>query len=188
MLTHALGLGILFAVAGLLLLVVLTLMVFVEVVMRFGFNTGFLWIQEATLHLSAWMVLIGASYGIKVGSHIGVDAVVKLLAPGTRRIVSMVAVLLCLVYCGLFLYGGWVYLHKMYLIGIPLEDIDIPTWVAHSIMLIGFILLAIRFLQLLFALGRGTATGFNLADEAAEALKETEESEASEAGGGRDPQ
>ena len=152
--------------------------------MRFGFNTGFLWIQEATLHLSTWMVLFGASYGIKVGSHIGVDAVVKLLPPGTRRIVSMIAVLLCLVYCGLFLYGGWIYLDKMYLIGIPLEDIDVPTWAAHSILFIGFILLAIRFLQLLWALGKGTATGFNLADEAAEALKEAEEGAVAEGKGG----
>ena len=49
-----------------LLLVLTTLLVFVDVVMRFGFNTGFMWTQELTLHMSAWFVLFGASYGIKV--------------------------------------------------------------------------------------------------------------------------
>ena len=60
------------------LLVATTLLVFLDVVMRFGFNAGFLWSQELTLNMSAWFVLLGASYGLKMGSHIGMDAFVKL--------------------------------------------------------------------------------------------------------------
>ena len=62
-----------------LLLASMTLLVFVEVVMRFMFGIGVMWAQELTLHLSAWMVLFGVSYGIKVGAHIGVDALVKIM-------------------------------------------------------------------------------------------------------------
>ena len=164
-----------------LLLVGMTVLVFVEVVLRFGFNVGFLWMQEVTLHLSAWLVLFGASYGIKVGAHIGVDAIVKMIPPAIRRWVSVVATVLCLTYCGLFLYGGWIYLSKMYMIGIELEDIPVERWVAHSILLIGFSLLAIRFLQLMMAFATGKATGFRLADEAGEALKELEGEETGEA-------
>jgi len=161
-----------------LLLVGMTLMVFVEVVMRFGFNTGFLWIQELTLHTSAWFVLFGASYGVKVGAHIGVDAIVKMIPPGPRRWVSMVAVSLSLFYCGLLMYGGWVYLAKMLKVGIELEDLPIPRWIAHSILFIGFVLLAFRFIQLFVALAAGRASGFQLADEAAEVLKEVEDGHA----------
>ena len=50
-----------------ILLVSTTLLVFLDVVMRFGFNAGFLWSQELTLHMSAWFVLLGASYGLKIG-------------------------------------------------------------------------------------------------------------------------
>ena len=130
----------------------MTLLVLVEVVMRFGFNTGFLWVQELTLHASAWLVLFGASYGIKVGAHIGVDSVVKMIPSGTRRWVSMAAVGLSLIYCGLFMYGGWIYLAKMLKIGIELEDLPIPRWIAHSVLFIGFFLLALRLIQLLAAL------------------------------------
>ena len=72
------------------LLVFTTLLVFMEVVLRFGFNSGIHWAQEVTLHASAWFVLFGISYGVKVGAHIGVDAVVRLLAPEAKRIVSSV--------------------------------------------------------------------------------------------------
>lgn len=155
-----------------LLLVTMTLLVFIEVVLRYGFGIGFMWVQELTLHMSAWLVLFGASYGVKVGSHIGVDAIVRLLSPGARRIVTLAAIALCLVYCAVFIDGAWTYLAKMVKIGIHLEDIPIPKYAAHSILLFGFVLLAIRFLQLGWAVFKGDADGFRLADEAKEALDE----------------
>lgn len=158
-----------------LLLVVTTLLVFVEVILRFGFNTGVSWAQEGTLHLSAWLVLFGASYGVRVGAHIGVDAFVRTLSRDARRAVSFVALLLCLVYCGLFLWGAWVYLSKMQMIGIHLEDIPIPKWQAHSILLIGFVLLTIRFLELLWMVITDRADGFAFSDEAKDAMRLSEQ-------------
>ncbi|WP_426417107.1 TRAP transporter small permease [Aestuariirhabdus sp. LZHN29] len=157
------------------LLVGMTLLVFVEVVLRFGFNTGIHWAQEITLLMSAWFVLFGVSYGIKVGAHIGVDAFVKLLPEKPRRLAAIVAVLLCLFYCGLFLYGGWVYLSKLHMIGIELEDVPIPKWIPTSILFIGFVLLSIRFVLLLWNLITGQAEGFKLADEAKESMHLAEE-------------
>jgi C4-dicarboxylate transporter DctQ subunit len=145
-----------------ILLVATTLLVFAEVVMRFGFNSGISWAQEATLHLSAWMVLYGASYGVKVGSHIGVDAFVRLLPRGARRFVSMIAVAGCLGYCGLFSYGAWVYLAKIHKM-------------AHSILLLGMILLGVRFIQLAWQIITDKADGFAFADEAKDAMHLAEE-------------
>ncbi|HHH38984.1 MAG TPA: TRAP transporter small permease [Sedimenticola sp.] len=158
-----------------LLLVCMTLLVFIEVVLRFGFGTGYMWSQELTLLLSAWFVLFGISYGLRVGAHIGVDAVVRLLPPRLRRAVSMLAVLLSLVYCGLFFYGSWIYLAKMKKIGIELEDLPIPAWQAHSILLIGLTLFSIRLLEMLWALYRGTGEGFRHTNEAEESLHLAEE-------------
>jgi C4-dicarboxylate transporter DctQ subunit len=158
-----------------LLLVAMTLLVFVEVVMRFGFGSGFLWAQELTLHLSAWFVLFGVSYGLKVGAHIGVDAFVKNLPEMGRRILSAIAVLLSLAYCGLFLYGSWIYLSKMKRISIELDDLPVQTWVAHSILIIGLGLLSIRLLQLLWHIVRGDVSGFSHKSEAQESMRLAEE-------------
>ena len=172
-----------------LLLVAMTLLVFYEVILRFGFGTGVSWAQEGTLHLSAWFVLFGASYGIKVGSHIGVDAFVRLFRPLGQRIITAIAILLALVYCGLFLYGSWIYLEKMHLIDIELEDIPISAWIAHSILLIGFALLSIRLLILLYQVARGSATSFHQVGEVEESMRiadqlQAEAEAAGQAGGG----
>jgi len=153
-----------------LLLVCMTLLVFIEVVLRFGFGTGYMWSQELTLLLSAWFVLFGISYGLRVGAHIGVDVLVRALPPKARRLVSALAIILSLVYCGLFFYGSWIYLAKMKKIGIELEDMPIPAWQAHSILLIGLGLFSIRLLEMLWGIYRGTSEGFQHVDEAEESL------------------
>ena len=153
-----------------ILLLATTILVFIDVVMRFGFNTGWMWSQELTLHLSAWMVLFGASYGIKVGSHIGMDAFVKLFPSGGQRLLSGAACILALIYCGLVFYGSFIYLKKMHMIGIFLEDMEIEAWKAHSILLIGFFMITVRLLILLFNIIIGKSEGFKHADEAKESM------------------
>ena len=158
-----------------LLMALTTLLVFVDVIMRFGFNTGFMWTQELTLHMSAWFVLFGASYGIKVGSHIGVDAFVKLFPRTGRRILSAIGCLLGLSYCGLILYGSWIYLAKVKRIGIELEDVPIPAWIAHSMLIVGFTFLTIRITILLWDIVTNKADGFRYANEAEESMELVEE-------------
>ena len=186
-----------------LLLVSMTLLVFSEVIARFIFNVGFLWMEEVTLTLGAWFVLFGASYGVKVGAHIGVDAFVQTLPEKVRKITAIAAVLLCLCYCSLFLYGSWNYLAKMYSIGITMEDVYMPQvfvglftedtlwdvfrvdaedplmplWISQSILLIGFVLLFYRFFQLLLQVISGKADGFKFADEAKESMHLIQEDE-----------
>lgn len=158
-----------------LLLVATTLLVFAEVIMRFVFATGVLWAQEATLHLSAWMVLFGVSYGVKKGAHIGVDVLVSALPEKAKRIAGLVAIGACLGYVGLIGYGSWVYLSKIKRVGIPLEDIPIAKWQAQCILVIGMVMLGWRLLELAYRTVKGTANGFSFTDEAAEVLHELED-------------
>lgn len=185
-----------------LLITLMTLLVFTEVVARFFFNSGFLWIQELTLTLCGWFVLFGMSYGVKVGAHIGVDAFVKNLPPKAKKITSLITALICLTYCGLFLKGSWSYLSQMYQVGVPMEDIHfpsillsnldpdfawntlkidvedgaVPIWLSQSILLIGFSMLTWRFLELFIAILRNQVSGLQFADEAKESMHLIDES------------
>ena len=154
-----------------LLLAAMTLLTFVQVVMRYVFNSGFTWAVELTGILFAGMIFIGISYGVRVGAHIGVDAVVKLLPPKPRRITSIIAVLLCIVYAGMVIYGSTIYVLKMQSAGIELEDLPIPMWTVRAILPLGFALLVLRFLPVLYNLVTGKSDRLHLADEVEEALK-----------------
>ena len=154
-----------------LLLAAMTLLTFVQVVLRYVFNSGFTWAQELTTILFAFMIFIGISYGVRVGAHIGVDALVKLFSPRVRRIVAIVAVLCCLGYAGMVIYGSFQYVMKMKKIGIELEDLPVKIWMVRAILPIGFVLLVLRFLPVLYGLVRGKTDHLRLADEVEETMK-----------------
>lgn len=155
-----------------LILGVMTILTFVQVVLRYGFNSGFIWALEVNFYLFSWLVMIGISYCVRVRAHIGVDAAVKLLPPGPRRTVGILVLLLALLYTGLMIYGSFEYIHRMYIIDVEAEDIPIATWKLSLCLPLGFILLLIRLLEMGWRIFTGQSEGYELADEAHEATKD----------------
>ena len=92
-----------------ILLGAMTIITFVNVVMRYVFNASLIWGLELTLALFAWLVLFGMSYAVKVTAHLGVDAVINILPQRGRRILALIAAACCLVYAFLLLKGAWDY-------------------------------------------------------------------------------
>ncbi len=161
-----------------LMLAAMTALTFLQVVMRYGFNSGFSWALELTTVFFAFMIFVGISYGVRVGSHIGVDALVKMMPHNTRRNVSILAVLLSLLYVGFVLTGASIYVLKMKEVGIEFEDMPIERWMVLIIMPLGFLLTGWRFIQILVGLVTGKTDSLRLADEAAEAMRlKSEESQ-----------
>lgn len=91
------------------LLGLMTLVTFVNVVLRYGFNSSFIWGLEVTLILFSWLVILGVSYCVKVTAHLGVDAVTNALPMGPRRVLSLVAAAVCVAYGLLMFKGAWDY-------------------------------------------------------------------------------
>jgi C4-dicarboxylate transporter DctQ subunit len=92
-----------------LLLGLMTLITFVNVVLRYVFNTGLIWGLEAVTFLFAWLVLFGVSYTVKVTAQLGVDAVINLFSLPVRRVLALVAGAVCIAYAGLVFKGAWDY-------------------------------------------------------------------------------
>ncbi|WP_420863160.1 TRAP transporter small permease [Algirhabdus cladophorae] len=91
------------------LLGIMTLVTFANVVARYAFNANILWALELTVFLFGWLVLLGASYAVKKNMHLGVDAIVNLLAAPKRRILALISVVACMVFTFLLLKGAWDY-------------------------------------------------------------------------------
>ncbi|MGH1353752.1 MAG: TRAP transporter small permease [Thalassovita sp.] len=91
------------------LLGLMTLITFVNVVLRYGFNTGLIWGLEAVTFLFAWLVLFGLSYAVKVTAHLGVDALIAFFNPSLRRVVGLIAAAVCITYAALLMKGAWDY-------------------------------------------------------------------------------
>ncbi len=108
----------------------MTVITFANVVARYVFNSNVLWALEATVFLFAWLVLIGASYVVKISGHLGVDVVVRMFSEGSRRRLTLLAGLCCIAYCVLLLIGTWQY--WLPFVGkqawYEVNDIRMPDW------------------------------------------------------------
>jgi TRAP-type C4-dicarboxylate transport system permease small subunit len=95
----------------------MTVLTFIQVILRYLFDTGFVWSLEATTYTFAWMVLVGMSYCVRERAHIAVDLVVGRLPPVTRRRVALLAIGLCVAYCLFMVYGGAIFVDRLMVLG-----------------------------------------------------------------------
>lgn len=116
-----------------LILGAMTLITFVNVVVRYGFNGNILWALEVTVYLFAWLVLLGASYAVKKNAHLGIDLLANALSPGPRRIMTTIAAACCVIYALILLRGAWDYWAPFAEMP-PLEGRLIPTGVQERFL------------------------------------------------------
>lgn len=173
------------------LLAAMTLVTFSQVIARYVFNTGAVWALELTVYLFAWLVLFGMSYGVKIGVHLGVDAVVKVFPPGGQRVLTLLAALACIAYAGILLVGAWEYFAKIYRLGIATEDLYVPRvivealypgeayeevpiarWIPYSILPLGLALLLFRFVQATWQVFTGRREHISASHEAEDMVRE----------------
>ena len=187
------------------LMVVIT---FSQVVARYIFNTGAVWALELTTYVFAWLVLIGVSYGVKTGAHLGVDAFVRLFPARYQRWLILLGALLCCVYAGIMLYGSWDYWSKIYRFGIDTEDLYVPRiiveaiyggpdykhepvgidrWVPYGALPLGMALLLFRFVQAAVQIVTGRRDHLIASHEVEDAVAEVrmEAAKAPQSTGGR---
>jgi C4-dicarboxylate transporter DctQ subunit len=124
-----------------------TLLVFAQVVARYVFNMGITWAPELVQHFFLWTVMIGASYGFKHGVHLGVDVLMKKLPEAQRRLMALGAVLISLGFTGYMAYLSFFYVHDAYKMELITVDLEIPQWIPHLALPIGFAMISIRLIQ-----------------------------------------
>lgn len=89
-----------------LALAVMVVLVFTNVVMRYGFNSGIAISEELSRWLFVWMTFLGAVVALKEHGHLGTDLVVAKLPPIGKKICLGIAQLLMLFCCWLMFSGA----------------------------------------------------------------------------------
>jgi len=92
-------------VALVALLAGMVAMVFANVVLRYGFNSGLNISEEMSRYFFVWLTFTGAILAFRDHQHIGVETVVRLLCP-KGRIFCVAASNLIILICALVLFWG----------------------------------------------------------------------------------
>ncbi len=90
-----------------LCLAVMVVLVFGNVVMRYGFNSGITLSEELSRWLFVWMTFMGAIIALKEHGHLGTDMLVGKLGTAGKKLCLGVSYLLMLFVCWLLFSGAY---------------------------------------------------------------------------------
>jgi TRAP-type mannitol/chloroaromatic compound transport system permease small subunit len=92
------------------LTLLMTLLAFGIVVLRYGFNLGWIWLQESVTYLHALVFMVAAAWAFQTDDHVRVDIFYRGRSERYRNWVDLVGTLVLLVPLCLFLLViGWDY-------------------------------------------------------------------------------
>jgi len=97
------------------LTLLMVLVTFVIVVMRYVFGTGLIWLQESVTWMHAVVFMLGAAYTLQQEQHVRVDIFYRKMTDKQRACVNLLGVLVFIFpLCGFFVYtsidyvaGAW---------------------------------------------------------------------------------
>ena len=88
----------------------MVLITFLVVVLRYGFNIGFIWMQESVRFMYAAVFLLCAGYTLLKNKHVRVDVLYLNLSERSKAIVDLLgSVFLLLPVCFVIFYYSWSY-------------------------------------------------------------------------------
>lgn len=88
-------------------LALMVVMVFGNVVLRYGFNSGLTISEELSRWMFVWMTFLGSIVALRSHSHLGSDSLVSRLPVAGKKICLGATHLIMLYMCWLMFQGGW---------------------------------------------------------------------------------
>jgi len=101
--------GKLFNIVVVAVLSLMVVLVFVNAVLRYAFNSGIPAGEELSRYLFIWISCLGTIAAYREGKHIGVDLLINALRGTARRTVELIAQVIVFATFVLVLWGGWGY-------------------------------------------------------------------------------
>lgn len=127
------------------MLAVMVVLIFVQVVSRYVFNSSLTWTEELARYMFVWLSWIGISLAAREGQHITIDAVVNLFQGKKVFIfINILAELAVIAICAVMFYEGVQITGKMYQIKSVSPMLKIPMGVCYMSVVVGCGLLIIR--------------------------------------------
>ncbi|NGO53079.1 TRAP transporter small permease [Allomesorhizobium camelthorni] len=90
-----------------ILLAGMAIMVFGNVVLRYGFNSGILVSEEMSRYFFVWLTFIGAVVTFRENAHLGVESLVQRFGRNGRLICMVLSDLIILLCMAAFFWGTW---------------------------------------------------------------------------------
>jgi TRAP-type mannitol/chloroaromatic compound transport system permease small subunit len=134
------------------LAVLLVLVQFVVVVLRYAYGSSFIWMQESVTYTHAVLFMLAIAYTFLVDGHVRVDVLYAGWSARRRALVDLIGILVCVLpFCALLVWASWPYVSMSWRMGEgPMQYGGLPLtpWIKSLIPAMA-VLLAVQSLSIL---------------------------------------
>jgi len=116
---------------------------FINVVGRYGFGSTILSADELQIFIMVFMTFLGAAVVAWRNQHLRMDVLVNALPPPIRRLIKIAELVAIVILAAFVLWNSTYYAKQMFNIGRVSDMAQVPMWIPHGVVAVGFGLMAL---------------------------------------------
>ena len=139
--------------------IVMSILVFINVIARFVFNNSLAFSDEISTYLFVLMSLMGTAIAARRGAHLGLSIVTDRVGPKARLIIGMLMYGVSALFCLLIVIFGVQMVISQYQLGQQSAAMQWPEWIYGSFVPIGAAFATLAFVQGIFDMAKKLKDG-----------------------------
>jgi C4-dicarboxylate transporter DctQ subunit len=120
---------------------------FMQVVSRYVFNSSFSWSEEFALILFIWSIYFGATAAIRRRQHLRLEILLDRLKPKGKLIIHITSNVFFAVFNCIILFGIIPIVLRLMRSGTATAVLSIPKWINYGVLPLLFVLMIFRLIQ-----------------------------------------
>ena len=134
--------------------ITMSILVFLNVIARFVFNSSLAFSDEISTYLFVLMCFMGTAIAARRGAHLGLSIVTDRVSPKARTIIGMVMYGISALFCLLIVIFGVQMVISQYQLGQQSAAMQWPEWIYGSFVPVGAAFATWSFLQGIFDMAK----------------------------------
>ena len=125
----------------------MTVIIFVQVIMRYVAHNSLSWSEELARYCFIWLIYIGVAYGCKLMKHIKIDAALQLFPKTLTLKILRESEFLVLMFAAYIVVTGIELTYKQWVFGKVSPALGLPLQYINAAPVVGFGLVIVRQIQ-----------------------------------------
>jgi C4-dicarboxylate transporter DctQ subunit len=132
-----------------------TLIIFVNVIMRYFLGHSITWAEESVRYLMIWIAFIGGSICFRKGVHVSIDFFLEIAPRKFQVYIVATVTVISMVFTGIMSYYGVKLVMFIMKSGQVTPALSLPMWIPYLAIPIGFVLMSMRNLIIFISILQG---------------------------------
>jgi C4-dicarboxylate transporter, DctQ subunit len=127
-----------------------SLLLLINVIMRYIFNSAIYWAEELVRYLMVWVIFVGGSQVAKHEGHIAVDILYRAVSVRAKLFLDYLVNVIAIIFCLILAYYSFLQVMHVYSSHQISPALELPMWLVYLSIPLGSILMVIRYISQFF--------------------------------------